>query len=259
MKYILTLIVLIGLGIGTLKAQEATAETDLNVQTFSREIHRTANIMLPSEMPYLLRLQKLSDASDLVDPMISARDSWRQDSGPSTVKGKLLPDNMSLMEHGLWGESGILRTIGLAGPLTPETRKSELGLRRTMLSLHQIGGFVTLGLMGTAAYYGQKVIDGQDFWGAHQSFVAATIVSYSITAMLSILSPPPLIRRDETSTTTIHKTLAWIHFAGMIVTPILGKLIGGRRSFDDQRARIHQTAAYITTATLAASLIIITF
>ena len=76
--------------------------------------------------------------------------------------------------------------------------------------------------------------------------------------MLAVLSPPPLIRRDETSTTTIHKTLAWVHVAGMILTPIIGSSLRHSLNFS-QMARYHQISAYVTTATLAASLIIVTF
>jgi hypothetical protein len=165
---------------------------------------------------------------------------------------------MSFLEHDLWDEDGFLRKIGIAGSLNTESRKEELTARRTMLTMHQIGGFVTLGLMGTAAYAGQMALDGKrSFRNVHQTFVTATIATYSATALLAALSPPPLIRRDEVSTTTIHKTLAWIHFAGMIVTPILGSTIT-RRS-PPARAHVHQISAYITTATFAASMIVITF
>jgi hypothetical protein len=171
---------------------------------------------------------------------------------------KLLPDNISFMEKELWGEDGILRTTGIASPLTPEARKSELDLRRTMLSLHQICGIVTMGFMGTAVYFGQRTIDGnRSARGDHQLFVTATIISYSATAALAIFSPPPLIRRDETSTTTIHKTLAWFHAAGMIITPILGGMI--HRHSPIQQERIHQISGYLTTATFAAALLTVTF
>jgi hypothetical protein len=176
-------------------------------------------------------------------------------------KPKLLPDNMSFMEKGLWGESGFLRGIGIASPLTPEVRKSELALRRTMLSIHQIGGFVTLGLMVTTVYYGQKYLNyGQrSDRDMHQTFVLATIISYSATALLSVLSPPPMIRRDEVSTTTIHKTLAWVHVAGMILTPILGAAISRKGASYYEQAHFHQVSAYITTAVFAASMIVVTF
>jgi len=183
------------------------------------------------------------------------------DSAPRPVQRKLLPDNLSIVERGLWGENGFLRTIGIASPLTPESRKSELKLRRTMLTLHQIGGFVTLGLMLGAVYYGQQILNGQNgYRRAHQGFVEATIISYSTTGLLAILSPPPLIRRNDWGTTTIHKTLAWIHVAGMIITPILGGMIN-RRGTPEAYLRsehFHQISAYITTGVFAASLIVIT-
>jgi hypothetical protein len=77
--------------------------------------------------------------------------------------------------------------------------------------------------------------------------------------LLAILAPPPLIRRDEVSTTTIHKTLAWVHVAGMIITPILGGMIKRRTGSAIQSERVHQVSAYITTAVFAASMITVTF
>jgi hypothetical protein len=181
----------------------------------------------------------------------------------------LLPDNMSFAERGLWGENGFFRNVGIASPLTPEVRKGELTLRRTMLTMHQIGGFVTLGLMGAAVYYGQRTIDGHlDANNSHKGFVTATLVSYGLTAALAALSPPPFLRRNENSTTTIHKTLAWVHFAGMILTPIIGSMVwknqrgpGGARIINqnDSAARFHQISAYLTTATFGAAMVVMTF
>ena len=173
---------------------------------------------------------------------------------------KLLPDKMSFMERLLWGESGFVREVGLVQPLSPQDRENELSIRRTMLTAHQIGGFVTLASMITADYFGQRVIDGRRRAGdIHQTFVTATIISYSLTGLLAILSPPPLIRREEESTTTLHKTLAWFHVGGMIITPILGSMIGGRRHFNISRAHFHQVAGYITTAIFASAMIVVTF
>jgi hypothetical protein len=208
--------------------------------------------------------QGIPDSFVYHDAMMLSADTVRADSGQTAPKRRLLPENMSFVEKGLWGERGLLRGIGIASPLTPGVRKSELSLRRTMLSMHQIGGFVTLGLMGTAVYYGQKSLDNvnspnyRSYRNNHQTFVALTIGSYSLTGLLAILAPPPLIRRDEFSTTTLHKTLAWVHFVGMVVTPIIGASLHSRLN-DDQRARFHQYSAYITTAALATSLIVITF
>jgi hypothetical protein len=186
------------------------------------------------------------------------------DTLPVSVKPKLLPDKMSLLERGVWGESGFLRWTGIASLLTPEVRKHELEIRRVMLSIHQIGGFTTLGLMLATCYYGQKIIDGgvdgrRNYENTKNTLVTATITSYSITALLSLLSPPPLIRRDEASTISTHKTLAWLHVAGMIVTPILGSLISRNHTFNMDEAHVHQISGYITTALFATSMIVVTF
>ena len=195
-----------------------------------------------------------------LNPITPEPDITYTDSLPPSRVRRLLPANISFMEKAMWGETGFMRTTGIVGPLTPEERQSELGVRRPMLSLHQIGGFTSLGLMITTVYFGQRSVDNPLSRGLrndHQTFVAATIATYSATAVLALFSPPPLIRRDEISTTTIHKTLAWAHVIGMIVTPILGSAIGRNR--DPQRERVHQISGYITTAIYAASMITVTF
>jgi hypothetical protein len=177
----------------------------------------------------------------------------------AAAHARLLPKNISFGERLMWGDNGIMRGIGIVPALTPEERKFELSLRRTMLTTHQIGGFVSLGLMMATAYYGQQVLNGhRDLLPTHKAFISATIVSYTATGLLSVLSPPPLIRRDENSTTTLHKTLAWVHVAGMILTPIIGGMLRHSQNYD-QIARFHQISGYVTTATFAASMIVVTF
>jgi hypothetical protein len=189
-----------------------------------------------------------------------------QDSASRSSNARLLPKNISFGEQLMWGENGMMRSIGIVPELSPQERKFELSLRRTMLTTHQIGGFITLGLMASTAYYGQQVLnENQDpsrrhqLLRTHKALIGATIISYTATGLLSVLSPPPLIRRDENSTTTLHKTLAWVHVAGMILTPIIGQTIKHSGANYDQVARFHQIAGYVTTATFATSLIVITF
>lgn len=194
-------------------------------------------------------------------------------SGGSHTGIRLLPDHLSPMESILWGEGGLLRKVGIA-PLTPGARKSELAFRRTLLTLHQIGGFATLGLMIPTLVLGQRNIanwnnasDGtapfdRQLDRNHKSWAGITFAAYMATASFSILSPPPLIRRDEgTNTITIHKTLAWVHFTCMIATPILGMLASHARTTAAARdyRTAHQVTAYVTAAALTASMIVITF
>ncbi len=225
----------------SINAQEMTANDDLNFG--SKFLGHTA-------------LTKSDVEFDTTDVSVFGN----VDSLFGEIQPKLLPENMSFMEKLLWGEGGLTREIGLVSPFSPEEREYELSLRRVMLTTHQMLGFATLAFMLTADYFGQQVIDGNRHLGdTHQSFVTATIVSYSLTGLLAILSPPPMIRRDEESTTTIHKTLAWIHVAGMILTPILGSMIGGRRHFNIDKAHYHQISGYLTTAVFASAMIVVTF
>jgi hypothetical protein len=220
----------------------------------ARSLHSEIPLAIPSLIaPVPVPIQ------DVIEP---------PDSVPA-IHPKLLPEHISWMENTLWGESGLVRKMGIAGELTPEVRRHELGVRRTMLTAHQIGGFVTWGLMVASCYTGQRVLNGdRQISDTHSSLVSATIGSYAITGLLAVLSPPPLIRRDETSTTSIHKTLAWIHAAGMILTPIIGGLVwsfaGNRQTGrvlvqNDGKARFHQISAYTTTAVFTAALVIMTF
>lgn len=184
------------------------------------------------------------------------------DSLYAQPKQQLLPDKISFMENFLWGENGLVRTIGIEPPLSAPVRENEIKIRRTMLIAHQIGGFTTLALMLAAAYYGQRTIDAngnRSLGRTHSSLIGLTIASYTATGLLAVLSPPPLIRGHEGGTTGIHKTLAWIHLIGMIVTPILANNIAERKFFNMDKAHIHQIAGYITTAVFTASMLVITF
>ena len=262
MKHIFLFAAVTALAIPAAKAQEIPSEFGLQNQFLViSENFPTTNSAFASPMQRLPTDEEIPSQFDLGNQFFNeSGDSPTADSAMPSPKQRLMPNNLSIMEKALWGENGALRSIGLVSPLTPEERRSELSLRRTMLTTHQIGGFVTLGLMVSAAYFGQKIIDGhREYRRNHQVFVTATIISYSATGLLAILSPPPLIRRDEISTTTIHKTLAWVHVAGMILTPILGGMIKRRSASSMQTERFHQIAAYVTTATFAASMIVVTF
>jgi len=184
----------------------------------------------------------------------------------AAMKDPLLPEVMSPGERLMWGKHGLMREIG-AFPLTEESREKEMGLRRTMLTIHEIGGFATLAAMLTTVVYGQLTLNGNLSLGeTHQAWATATIISYFTTASLSLLSPPPMVRRKEWNTVSIHKGLAIVHFTGMILTPLLADGIAREErgssspaKIDRDKAHIHQISGYITTATFAAAMMVITF
>jgi hypothetical protein len=249
LTYLISLFILVSLLSGFTTAQVPTLENEaMNTSSFD---FVNENIEPPSVTADTVKKADTTVSSNLNDlANISL-----------AFKPKLLPDNISFMEKFLWDDNGFMRKIGIAGPLNAESRQKELQARRTMLSIHQITGLATLGLMITADYYGQQVLNGKyNLSGTHKTFVLFTLGMYSITALLAVLSPPPMIRRsDEISTVTIHKYLAWLHFAGMILTPIIGKMIVKHRALNINTAHFHQISAYITTAIFAASVIVLTF
>ncbi len=184
----------------------------------------------------------------------------------------LLPPSLSPVEHILWGESGFMRTTGIA-PYTVSARKSELVVRRGMLTIHQIGGFVTLGLLVPTMIYGQRNLQNwndavlankpfdRQLNRTHVMWANFAFISYVATAALAVLSPPPLIRRNEGSTITTHKLLAWIHFVGMMAMPILGSLAAHAKTVDQANTlrTVHEIVGYSTVAALATAMIVITF
>ena len=60
-----------------------------------------------------------------------------------TVKDEsLIPKRMIFTQRVLWGNKGLLRKFGIF-QLNVEQREKELKLRRSMLKIHQIIGYLT--------------------------------------------------------------------------------------------------------------------
>lgn len=182
---------------------------------------------------------------------------FEDENAKKDVNMGLFPEKVGFMEKALWSKNGLFRSVGIIPDLTPEQREKELRWRRTFLTIHQTTGIATLGLMAASAYTGQQWYDGKsDSPDLHKTLVLSTIIGYSLTGIMAMITPPPSIRRSEFSTITVHKALAWLHIAGMVATPILGKAIE-RSSNYENAARFHQTSAYITTAIYAAAMAVI--
>jgi len=174
----------------------------------------------------------------------------------STGALTLLPETLGPMEKLMWSEKGAMRKL-FDFPLTQEGRENEMHLRRNMLGLHQLGGFVTLASMITTVVLGQTVYNGKkDLSQIHGAMAWTTIGAYFTTASLSIFTPPPLIRRKNWSSISTHKLLATMHLTGMIITPLLGRAVrGGERDL----ATVHLVSAYATTALFGAAIFTVTF
>jgi len=173
----------------------------------------------------------------------------------SLASDPLLPEILSPGEKLLWGRHGFMRAIG-AFPLTEESREKELSLRRNMLTAHQIGGFFTLASMIATAYCGQMIVNGETGYEDAKSVLAwTTVTAYFTTAGLSLLTPPPVVRRSDWNSVSTHKALALVHFTGMILTPLLGTMIED----DHDVQTLHQISGYATTVAFAGAMLVITF
>jgi hypothetical protein len=175
-------------------------------------------------------------------------------SGAAVAADSLLPSTLGPMERILWSERGLIRRIAM--PLTEESREKEVHLRRSLLTAHQAGGFLTLGLMTATAITGQQILNGRDDLGGRKEIlVAGTVLSYFTTALLALAAPPPMVRRKQWNSISWHKALAVVHFTGMIATPILGRSMED----DEDRQRLHQYTGYATLAAFAGAMVVVTF
>jgi hypothetical protein len=171
----------------------------------------------------------------------------------------LLPEKMGFVKRAFWGEHGLMRTLKIS-PLTQAGREKELRVRRTMLKLHQFMGIATVAGMVTSIYFGQQIKSGHYEYVHNMDVFGVTSAGlYGTTALLQLLAPPPLILRKDKggwSSIRVHKTLAYVHFTGVIATAVSGRYLHNN-GYD--KITIHQVSAYFTTAALAGAMVVMTF
>jgi hypothetical protein len=168
----------------------------------------------------------------------------------------LLPTKIIITQRILWGKKGLMRNFNYF-KLTPEKRQKELKLRRSMLVLHQVMGFATLGGMVAQGIVGARLYNGNSsLKDTHESLAAAVNFGYFTTASLSLFAPPKLLNeRKGYSSIKLHKSLAIIHLSAMIATNILA---GQLESHSNLRP-YHRAAAYTAFGAFAASMIVLKF
>jgi hypothetical protein len=145
----------------------------------------------------------------------------------------------------------------------------KLELRRKMLQLHQLGGFVTLGLMGTTVVLGQlnysdKYGGGGDterFMVWHRWLGISTAVVFAAAGALAVFAPSPLEKPVRLDTATVHKIALAIASAGIVAQIILGPVIASKQGQLSQRdfALAHQIVGYTTLVATAAGAVAFTF
>ena len=168
----------------------------------------------------------------------------------------LKPTKMLFTQKLIWGENGLLKNRYAVDDLVSQ-RKIDLQIRRKMLQVHQIGGFVTLAGMVAQGVLGSQLYKGDyGVLQAHKNMGMAINLSYSVTAAASLFAPPSSFHRDKKlSTIRLHKWLALVHMTSMIATNILASQIQDNPSLKPY----HRAAAYTAFVGLATSMIVITF
>jgi cytochrome b561 len=148
---------------------------------------------------------------------------WSDPVGDSTASVDSLPDGMPLSKRLLWGRNGVVRVVGLA----PDSREEELRLRRAMLQWHQRTGLATWLAMTAQTAIGARMYDDlpgnyQRYRDTHRRLGYATFALYSTTAALQLAAPPAREYDDGITNISVHRALSYVHFAGMMATPLLG-------------------------------------
>ena len=164
---------------------------------------------------------------------------------------ELLPERMVFTQSLLWGKNGLFRKTGIS-PLNIENREKELKIRKTMLTAHQVLGYVTLASMVTQGIIGGKLYNGQDnLYDTHKTMGNIVNVGYFTGAGLSLFAPPPLINKKVKGFNSIkaHKILATIHFSSMVAT----------NYYKDKNKKNHKAAAYTAFASYATAVLVIKF
>ena len=166
------------------------------------------------------------------------------------------PAKMLFTQRVLWGTGGLLKNRYSGNDLVAN-RKMDLKIRRTMLQLHQIGGFVTIGGMLAQGIIGSKLYKGDyKVRELHENVGMAVNLTYGFTALNGLFAPPSAFNRDKKITSIrLHKWLAVLHLSGMIATNILGSQIEDNVSLKPY----HRAAAYVSFASLATALVVIKF
>lgn len=178
-------------------------------------------------------------------------------TAPAVTEADSLPSGMPLRTRLLWGQRGLMRTLGLA----PSTRRGELDLRRSMLQWHQRMGLLTFGLLTTQVILGELMANNpathyEDLRPIHRTLGYVTFGTYMTTASLSLFAPPARLYRDGFSSVKLHRWLAVVHFAGMAIQPWLGARISEATGSDyDQRLDQHRWVGRITLAAYTSAIL----
>lgn len=160
-------------------------------------------------------------------------------------------------------------------PVDAATRKKQeeversIRLRRSMLQLHQLGGFLTLGALTLTVVSGQldyidKYGGGGDtarFHALHRYSAYSAAGIFAATGLLALFAPNPTDKPLRLDTATLHKIAMSIATAAMVAEVILGPLAGSKEGTLAQRdfALAHQVVGYTALVATFAGFTVLTF
>lgn len=163
-----------------------------------------------------------------------------------------------------WSLGGTL-SLGDLGFSPAETQgnahdQARLNKRSHMLKIHQRLGLIDVAplaatvILGAGA--GGKKTSSTDRY-AHLALGSVTGDLYFMSAYYAIRAPK-ISGTEVRGPIRLHKALAWIHFPGMILTPILGAMAFDQKSKGERVhgiASAHGAVAIITAAAYGASVL----
>jgi hypothetical protein len=154
--------------------------------------------------------------------------------------------------------------------ITPSQAKGSareqalLDKRTHMLKIHQRLGLITIAPLG-ATLITSALAGGRETSRAsrdtHAALGATTVGLFFTTAYFAIRAPkfPGAKTRGPIR---VHKTLAWIHGPGMILTPILGEIAFAQKSRGERVhgiASLHGPVAIVTAGAFGAAVLSVSF
>ena len=146
---------------------------------------------------------------------------------------------------------------------------NELSRRRSLLQLHQIGGYATVATVLATTIVGQ--LNYNDKYGGggytgryiavHRWMGLGTATIFTATALLAVFAPSPLPNPLRLDSTAVHRVAMITAAAGILAQIVLGPITASKEGQISQRdfARAHQIIGYATLAATATGFAVLVF
>jgi hypothetical protein len=167
--------------------------------------------------------------------------------GPSFAQDAKKTPNLNIQELGFSNE------IARPAPDLERTLKD----REYYLRQHQIWGLLTTGAMAAALLSG-----GEGNLPPEHPFLAGLAVTAYGAAAYTAWKAPDLPGGKISGGSAWHRRLAWVHFPGMVLTPVLGYIAAKKMERGEKLdgvEKYHKDAAGITTVALALAVLSVSF